>query len=162
MFGGARCVQFSQFVKMWPVSMLGGLLVFVFIASVCSKHSDYKQLPASVEAALTNASNARTDIETVLSAWSLFADRAPIWANKWVNLTARPQLEAILNKTSQSQPPISEDCRKSLFATLDSIEKLDDWAIKCECIYVYHFCKLPETRIIFTSVSMPRFKLFHM
>lgn len=93
-----------------------------------SKHEDADsiELGVEVEAALETAPLARTEPAIVLQAWSVFARRAPIWANKWVN-SIRGQLQAIVNKTS-----ISAQCRQSLFATLSSIQQLDEWAIKRE------------------------------
>lgn len=102
-------------------------LLLVIALAVRATSSDDVTLSPRVAAALANASLGRTDIDTVLEAWSVFAQRAPIWANKWVTTVARPQLQATLNKTS-----ISSDCAQSLFATLHAVQNLEEWAIKRE------------------------------
>lgn len=108
-------------------------LLLVALCALINLRSAAELLPplsADVESALESAPLARTNLTTVLEAWQVFADRAPIWANKWSN-DAKTQLQQLLNKTT-----ISQECTDSLYATLGAGGQLEEWAVKSEYLLI--------------------------
>ncbi|KAI1289480.1 Nose resistant to fluoxetine protein 6 [Halotydeus destructor] len=98
------------------------LLLIIFSSSLSL--AQHTKLNSDVENALEKAPRARTDIDTVRQAWSLFGQQAAKWSKSLVSQW-RPRLDKIFNETS-----IAVQCKHSLLSIMTSIENLDEWAIK--------------------------------
>lgn len=91
------------------------------------QNNDSNILPPDVDSALSHAPSGRSPVDTVVRSWSLLLSRANIWSKDFAE--AKRQT---LRQIYRSNNNISTDCRESLDGLLNSIQNLDDWAIKCK------------------------------
>ena len=92
-----------------------------------SKSIRYPDLPDDVLHALSHAPLARADASTVIRSWQEFLNRAPAWAESWSS-GLRDRLDRVTR--DQNHTAISFECRQSLVRSIESVKRLDAWALK--------------------------------
>ena len=101
-----------------------------------SSHESYQlpPLPSDVEEALEYSQLGRNSPALVIRTWKEFIKRAPFWAESWTDRVKSKLNQVIASKNNSIL--LTKECQTSLQNTLQSINNLDEWAIKRK----FHTC----------------------
>ena len=98
--------------------------------SSSSSHRSYQlpPLPSDIEEALEYSELGRNSPALVIRAWKEFIKRAPFWAESWTDRVKSRLNEVIASKNHSIV--LTKECQTSLQNILESVNNLDEWAIK--------------------------------
>lgn len=101
-------------------------------------------LPDDIRQALSSAPLARSTPDIVIRSWMELLNRGPMWAESWAS-RVQERLDRVFDHANHTL--ISSTCRQSLARSIESMKRLDTWAIKRKTaiIFLHHQCLLTKS-----------------